>query len=272
MNAFADKSFSRNLTAGAVATLLALSLGTGTAAEESKHEGTKPPAKEQGQLSERETVAEFRGWEAPDVERIAIHGGRALLRHVRAAHAALEENKLGEARSSLIAAGDFAEGLQLMIPYTVVADNIRNAKHELLATSTGVMVDDLLPIYASIDEMAEYAPELAKTAKGKLDEAVKHMKQGKKAEAAAKLHEIEADISSTTVYLPVLLVENQVAAARAALDKEPPDIKAAKTDIDRAMESLVHATVNMVVLPNDKAAGTEGTPAAAKAENKNPGK
>jgi hypothetical protein len=274
MNAFADKSFTRNLTAGAVATLLAMSLGTGYAADEGKHEGIMPPAKAQGQLSERATVAEFQGWEDPDVERIAVHGGRALLRHVRAAHAALEENKLGEARSSLIAADDFAEGLQLMIPYTVVVDKIRDAKHELLATSTGVMVDDLLPIYASIDEMADYAPELAKKAKGKLDEAVKHMQEGKKGDAAEKLHEIEADISATAVYLPVLYVEKQVEGARAALDKDPPDLKVAKTHIDRAMESLVHATVNMVVFPNEQAAGKPGTatPAPApQAKEKTPG-
>jgi hypothetical protein len=52
----------------------------------------------------------------------------------------------------------------MMVPYTVVVDNIRNAKNKLLASSTGVVVDGLLPIYANLDEMSEYAPKLAQQA------------------------------------------------------------------------------------------------------------
>ena len=39
--------------------------------------------------------------------------------------------KVGEARSVLVAAEDFAEGQKLIIPYSGVVDNIRNAKHEV---------------------------------------------------------------------------------------------------------------------------------------------
>jgi hypothetical protein len=218
-----NQAFTRTLAATAVAGVLALSLGTSYADETKKDEGAKPATEEQAQLTDRETLAQYAGWEDPDMARIAVHGGRALLRHVRAAHAALEEDKLGEARSALNAAEDFAQGLQLMIPYGVVVDNIRNTKNELLASSTGVIVDDLLPIYASLDEMADFAPELAAKAKAKLNEATKHVQKGEKKEAAEKLEEVAADISATTVYLPVLYVEQQVQAASIALDQDPPD-------------------------------------------------
>jgi hypothetical protein len=294
MSPILNKPFTRTLAAIAVAGILALSMGTGYAKEAKndkgtkqtteeqvakkdkgteqtteeqvakKDEGTKPTTEEQVPLTERETVAQYAGWEDPDMARIAVHGGRALLRHVRSAHAALQENKVGEARSALTAAEDFAQGLQLMIPYTVVVDNIRNAKHELLASSTGVIVDDLLPIYANLDEMADFAPELAAKAKAKLDEAAKHAQKGEKEKAAQKLEEVAAEISSTTVYLPVLYVEDQVEAARHALDQDPPDTKTAKSAVDNAMLSLVHATVNMHVFPEEKAAGKEAPATAAK--------
>jgi len=162
MKPITDKYFTRTLAASAVATALALALGTGFAADDKTDKGAKPTTAEQAQVTERETVAQYSGWEDPDMARIAVHGGRSLLRQIRAAHTDLEENKVGEARSALGAAEDFAEGLQLMVPYTVVVDNLRNAKHELLASRTGIVVDDLLPIYSSLDEMAEYAPELAR--------------------------------------------------------------------------------------------------------------
>jgi hypothetical protein len=270
MKPIADKPFGRTLAASAVATALVFSLGTGYAADAKKDEGAKPTAQEQAQLSEGETAAQYAGWEDPDLAHIAVHGGRSLLTHVQAAHADLEENKVGEARAALNAAEDFAEGLQLMVPYTVVVDNIRNAKNELLASSNDIIVDDLLPLYSSLDQMAEYAPELAGKAKAKMDEAARHMKKGEKEKAAEKLDEVAADISATTVYLPVLYVENQVEAARNALDQNPPDTKTAKSGVDNAMRSLVHATVNMHLFPEEKAAG-KAPPAAPKPETKTSG-
>jgi hypothetical protein len=270
MRPIADRSFSRTLAASAVATALFLSLGTGYGADAKKDEGAKSATEEQVQLSEGETMAQYAGWEDPDLARIAVHGGRALLAHVQAAHTDLEENKVGEARSALNAAEDFAEGLHLMVPYTVVVDDVRNAKNELLASSDDIIVDDLLPIYSSLDEMAEYAPELAQRAKAKVDEAAQHMRKGDKEKAAQKLDEVAADISATTVYLPVLYVENQVEAARNALDQDPPDTETAKSAVDNAMLSLVHATVNMHLFPEEKAAG-KAPPASPKPETKTSG-
>jgi len=272
MSLITDNPFARTLTATAVAAALALSLGTAYAADTKTEAPAKPateqaqtpgktPEKAQGQqVTERETAAEYIGWEDPDMARVAVHGGRSLLRQVQAAHTALEENKIGESRSALSAAEDSAEGLQLMMPYTVVVDHIRNAKHELLASTAGVIVDDMLPIYSSLDEMSAYAPELAAKAKTKLDEATEHVKKGEKKEAAKKMDEVATEISSTTVYLPVLYVEHQVEAARHALDKDPADTKTAKSAVDNALESLVHATVNMHFLPQGQASAKSTPP------------
>ena len=215
--------------------------------------GAEASATKQEQITDRETLMRFKGWEDPDMARVAVHGGRALLRNVEAAHTALEEGKLGEARSDLRSADEFAQGLTLVMPFTVVVDNIRDAKHKLLGSSQAIVVDDLLPIYANLDEMADYAPKLAAQAKTKLDEALNQAKEGKKTEAAQKLDEVAADISGTTLYLPVRYVERQVALAHTELNKEPADTKAAKTAIDNAMGSLVDASFNVVLTPEQQA-------------------
>jgi hypothetical protein len=254
MSLIASNPLVRTLTATAVAGALALAQGASFAAQTDKGEGSQASSQQQEQLTDREVVAHYLGWDDPDMARVAVHGGRALLRDLRAAHAAVEQGKLGTARPDLTAAKDFAEALQLMIPYTVVVDRIRNAKNELLSSTSGLIVDDLLPIYANLDEMAEFAPELAHKAKTKLDEAVKQMHKGEKKKAAAKLDEVAADISSTAVYLPVLYVENQVKVARRALDQEKPDTAVARGAIDNALASLVHTTVNMHLFPEEKGA------------------
>lgn len=254
-------SLSRSMTATALAAALCLPAAAAFAADVPA-DGGKSSSAQQVQLTDRETVNQYEGWNDPDMSRVAVHGGRALLRQVQAANADLAQNKLGEARRALRAADDFAQGLQLMIPYTVVVDNVRNAKHELLASTAGISVDDLLPIYASIDEMAVFAPELAGKVKSSLDEVAKHVKNGEKDQAAEKLDEVAAEMSETTVYLPVMYVENQLNAALNALDHDPANVKMAQSAVDNTLLSLEHSTVNMHYFPGEKAAGkgTSATP------------
>ncbi len=83
--------------------------------------------------------------------------------------------------------------------------------------------------------------------------------------AAESLEEVTAAISATTVYLPVISVAHQVEAARNALDQDPADADTAKSAFDNALVSLVHATVNMHLFPEEKAVGKKA-PAAPKAD------
>ena len=259
---------SRRLLVTAMAGILVLPLGSGYAATHTSEQTAKSAAEakmaaeQRPALSEVDSIGHYSGWNDPDMTRIAIHSGRVLLRHLEAAHAALENHKTGEARSALSAAEGFAEGLQLMAPYTVVVDKLRNAKEELLSSSTSIIFDDLLPIYTSLDEMADYAPELANQARMKVDQAAQHAKQGENQQAAKKLEEVAADISSTSIFLPVNYVEQQVEAARISLDRDPADTKTANAAIDNALSSLVHANVNLHLFPNEQA-----TPANSSAQS-----
>ena len=252
MKAITKPTLSRKLLVTAMAGVLVFSLGSSYAGTTKTPEASKPPTKEQLPLTEQENIDQYMGWQDPDMARVAVHDGRALLDHIEAAHAALQENRTGEARAALNAAEDFAEGLQLMIPYTVVMDNIHNAKSQLLDADTGIVVDDMLPIYSSFDEMADYAPNLATNAKAKVDQAVRHLHKVEKPKSSQTLDEIAAEISSTTVYLPVNYVENQIESALAALNQDPANTQTANQAIDNTLQSLVHATVSMHFFPKEQ--------------------
>lgn len=200
------------------------------------------------QITDRETIAAFDGWQNRDMARVAVHGGRALLRQMETAHADLANKNIGDAKNALTAANDFAEGLQLMVPFTVVKDNIRNAQHKLLSSSTGVIVNDMLPVYANVDEMAEFSPQLASKAKTQLHEAGKKIANSKQ-QAPEKMQEVAADFETSTIYLPVMYIEHQVQAAQKALKADPQNIQTAQTAVEKALDSLVDATVNMHISP-----------------------
>lgn len=262
MKAITKPTLTRKLLATAMAGVLVFSLGSSYASTVNKTDETKNKASQEQILTDNQTLDHYAGWQDPDMARVAEHEGRAMLNHIEAAHAALQEHKTGEARAALRAAEDFAEGLQLMAPYTVVVDNIHNAKSsEPLAKDTSIAVNDMLPIYSSFDEMSEYTPNLANSAKTKINQAVRHMRKGADHKVAQKLDEIATEISSYTVYIPVNYVENQIESALAALNMDQADTQTANQAIDNAMQSLVQSTVNMHFFPKDKSTvqATPGT-------------
>lgn len=203
-------------------------------------------------LTERSIRTTFHGWKDPVMGHIAVYSGQALIRHLQMAKTTLEEKKLGEAKGALTAAKDFAGGLQKMIPFLVVVDQVKDAKGKVLESADGVVVDDMLPVYKNLDQMEIYAPELAKKARGKLKEAHMQVKAGKKKQAAEKLDEVIDDITATTVYMPVIYVSKEVNQALKALDSKEPNTKAAKADINAALNSLIAASVSIDIMKKPK--------------------
>ena len=213
-------------------------------------------------LTERSISSSFPGWKDPVMGNIAVYSGQALIRHLQMAKATLEEKKLGEAKGALTAAKDFAGGLRKMIPFLVVVDQVKDAKGKVLESADSIVVDDMLPVYKNIDQMEIYAPELAKKARGKLKEAQKLVKAGKKKQAGEKLDEVIDDITATTVYMPVIYISKEVNQALKALDGKEPNTKVAKADINAALNSLVAASVDIDIMKKPK-----GVADKAKAKN-----
>lgn len=183
-------------------------------------------------------VSQYAGWGDPEMAEIAVNSGRALLEHLTSAKALLEEGQVAQARSALIASREFADAIERMMPYLSVVEEMTDVSDRLVQERVTALTTDLLPIYASIDEMEIFAPETANRTRGMVKQAEKHAAAGDKVRAAKALKEAAAVVEGHTVYLPVVYVDQQVRVAQAAVNQSKPDVPAAKAAVDRALNSL----------------------------------
>lgn len=95
MNSMNKRSISRPFAVTALSAALLMTSASGTFAAETKHESAK--AADQTQVTDREVISHYAGWEDPEMARVAVHGGRALLRRldkdqINIAHNALNQD------------------------------------------------------------------------------------------------------------------------------------------------------------------------------------
>jgi hypothetical protein len=189
------------------------------------------------------------GWDSPNMEKIAAHTGNEIVRHLSAAHDAIEKNDSGKALGEVEAANRLNDSVMQSMPYVNVKEDVFNAKGKLAMNESGRFYDDLLPIYAELDDMQMYAPQVAQKAHSKVKEAEAMSRKGQTKEAADKLKEVMADISETAVFLPVGYVHGQLEAAQSALSEQHRDVATAKTALDNSLKSLTAFTEAVVVEP-----------------------
>lgn len=189
------------------------------------------------------------GWDSPNLRKIAAHTGNEIVRHLNAAHAAIEQGDSGKALGEVEAANHLNDSVMQSMPYTDVKEDVFNAKGKLAMEETARFYDDLLPLYAELDDMQMYAPQVAQKARGKVKEAEAMSRKGQNKEAADKLKEVMDDISATAVFLPVGYVHGQLQAAQNALSEQHRDVATAKTAINNALKSLGAFTEDVVLEP-----------------------
>lgn len=194
-------------------------------------------AKTQDDLTETVTVSD--NWADTNMAELAASSGRLLLERIETAKNMIDSGHVQAARDELAAAEDTAGAIETMMPFIVVVDQIRDAKNTLLAENTDQFQDDLIPIYARLDEMSIYAPEVAKHAKGQIRHAERQAASGNTQEAGKAMDSASDYLTASTVYMPVDYVNSQVAVARIALSGDAPDAAVAKRAIQNAQQSLV---------------------------------
>jgi hypothetical protein len=200
--------------------------------------------------SETINITEYSDWGDPGMAKIAVDSGRALIAHLSTAVALLDIGKVAEARSALIASREFADAIERTMPYLTVVEDMRNASNKVVEEDVTTVPADLLPIYASLDELQVYAPKVASRTRGMVQKAEKNAAAGNRKDAAQMLKEAADDIVQHTVYLPVDYVDEQVHGALYALNQTKPDVAAAKAAVNRALDSVttvvdeVDSTVN----------------------------
>ena len=192
-----------------------------------------PPSK-----SETINISEYTNWGDPAMAKIAVDSGRALIEHLSTASALLDSGKTGEARGALIASREFADAIERIMPYLTVVSDMRDASNKLVEEDVATYTPDMLPIYASLDELQVYAPKVASRNRDRVHRAEKYAASGNRARAAQQLSEAADDIVQHTVYLPVAYVDEQVRGALFALDQSRPDIATAKAAVNKALKSV----------------------------------
>ena len=196
--------------------------------------------------NEAVTLARYSGWGDPAMAGIAVNSGRALINPLMTARALLDDGAVEQARSALIAGREFSEAIERMMPYLTVVEEMLDTSDRLVQEKIAVLADDLLPVYADIDELTVFAPEVANRTRGMLKQAEKQAANGDRQQAAQVLKEAAAEVSEHTVYLPVGYVEQQIRVAQHALNQSEPDVPAAKAAVERSLDSL-HLVVDTVI-------------------------
>lgn len=192
------------------------------------------------------TISEYADWGSPAMAKIAVDSGRALIDHLMTARALLDTGNIPEARSALTASREFADAIERIMPYLTVVDDIKDARQNLIEEDVASFKDNLLPVYASLNELQVYVPEVAKRVREKVHAAEKNVQEGNRQQAVVTLKEAGDDIALHTVYLPVSYVDKQIHGALYALDQEKPDISTAKKALARALGSVVSVVDEVV--------------------------
>lgn len=194
------------------------------------------------------SMTQYIGWGDPDMAKLAVNSGRALIEHLRTASSLLSQGKTTQARNALIASHEFASAIDRMMPFLVVTQQMKSTSDQIMNEKIDVYTADFLPIYASLNDLQVYAPKVATKTRAMVKTAEQHAKNGKRKQATEILKRAEDIVSNQTVYLPVSYVEQQVNAALYAVNLPKPDTKAANTAVSHAIDSLVDV-VNTVVKP-----------------------
>lgn len=185
-----------------------------------------------------EAVSVYQREMDPQMAQIAVDTGRALVRDMNGALAHLNANDTRLARGEVKKSLSLANALQAILPYTVVVDKLIDQRGKVDYEDHGAFQDDILPIYSDIEELELFAPQTANKAKRHLNEASQNMKAGKKQATKDSLKAVGDAISEGTVYLPVGYVHTELQSAESALNKKSPDMGAARTALQNALQSV----------------------------------
>ncbi|AEG01943.1 YfdX family protein [Methylomonas methanica] len=212
-------------------------------------DATKANATGQAAAPEEQWVEDdYPGWRNPMLAHAAKYAGQALVANLRSAQKALDLNDPNPAARYLDAASDLANGIRTMMPFTVMLDQIKDAKGIISVNADLFETDTLLPIYQGLEELDVYSPEVALQSRTKVSQAEKLAKTGKSKQAVEILDQVEADIAATTVYMPVLAVSQHIDNAIQAMQTKPFNKITVQEQIDMALTSLIEDTKGTVIL------------------------
>jgi hypothetical protein len=172
---------------------------------------------------------------SPREDAIISAAGVKVLRHIAQARGDIHSKDPESARTELDQAEQLLDIIQAALPTTEVKDRIWVAKKHMEYEDTQDVLPELIPIYASLDDLVDIMP--LDGAKQHLDEAREHLKSGDKEKAKAALEATDAALQYTEVELPLNTTRQFVVAAKADLSKDNTQ------DADRALKAAEDSVV-----------------------------
>lgn len=153
----------------------------------------------------------------PQEEAVISSAGAKVLRHIAQARADIHNKDIEGAKTALGQAEKLLDIIQASLPTTKIKDQIWVAKKHLEYEDTQEVLPDLIPIYASLDELVDIMPVDA--AKKHLDQAKEQLKSGDNGNASKALEATATALQYTEVDLPLDTTRQLVSRAKTDLDK-----------------------------------------------------
>lgn len=189
-------------------------------------------------LHEDVSVTPARPVSAAD-EAVISSAAVKVLRHIAEARGQLQGDKPDPdaAKAELAKAESLLDIIEAALPPSTVKDRIWVANKHLEYMDTQEVLPDLVPIFASLDEVADYMP--VGQAKAHLDKAKEAMGKDRKEQAKEELKQVDASLVYLEADLPL-------GSTRTLVDQANEDL--GKGDTEGADEALSDAEANVVFL------------------------
>jgi hypothetical protein len=175
----------------------------------------------------------------PQEEAVISSAGVKVLRHITQARAHIRDKDSKGARAELDQARKLLEIIRVALPTSRIKDRISVAKKHLQYASTQEVLPDLIPIYASLDELIQIMP--TEDAKRHLDEARDYLKSGDKDKARKALEATAGALRYTEVDLPLGTTRRLVTQAIRDLEQQKP------AEADKALQAADKSVIFMSV-------------------------
>jgi len=206
------------------------------------------------------------GWDDPRVALKVERNSQVLIDVLRRAERSLAADDGGAAlaRSNLDYASLIANGIEQAMPYVEITDRLMNARGRLAAGATHAFIEQLVPVYTDIDELAQVSPQMAGQFKQGVERAEAEAVMGQGAEAMERIDEVVDQVVIARAYLPIVYVKQQLDSAHQALSQQ--DTERARRSVERALGSLV--TVSSGSLSGGKLSTFTAPPGGLPGENR----
>jgi hypothetical protein len=178
-------------------------------------------------------------WDNPHMAKDAARSDQLLLERVRSAKDMIDSGKFNVARNEVDAAEDIAGAIRATLPFAAIVSQIKAAKTELQDGDKKQFHEDLLPLYIRLDALSIFAPDLAADTKVNLERAEFMADVGRTAGAEKAMDQIARRITASNVYIPVVHVYDELAAAHMALSRARPNVATAKRAVADAEDALL---------------------------------